>query len=217
MAERCSAASPVPTVTQGRVERRRALTRAALLRAAQQLLSSGDEVTVAQITKQADVALASFYAHFESKDSLLAELTLQTVADLALRFDDLPTDTDPAIALAAAVRHFWAWYVEDSVRGRYVLQAARVTRTLAGTLGAALAALIERGRTTGRFAVSGTAAVTYMLGGALMGATRGHSDGHISEPDLDDQLVRYALRLVGLSDHDVDGVITSTSNVDDIT
>jgi AcrR family transcriptional regulator len=177
------------------------MTRDRLLRAAQVLISSGESATVADIAEQGDVALASFYTHFDSKETLFAELLEQTTADLARRLHRLPDDADPAVRLAAAIRQFWAWFTEDLVRGCYVLQAGEATHSLAGTLGLVLGALIEPGRQAGRFHIDSTAAAAYMIGGGIIGATRGHANGHLDASDLDIELATQALQLLGVSPH----------------
>jgi AcrR family transcriptional regulator len=54
-----------------RLDRRKARTRAALIRAAQSFLAAGKpEVAILEITQAADVGLGSFYNHFDSKDEL---------------------------------------------------------------------------------------------------------------------------------------------------
>ncbi|WP_428342525.1 TetR/AcrR family transcriptional regulator [Mycobacterium sp.] len=199
-AEQCDDGSVQPD-PEGRVGRRRAATRARLLRAAQELISSGEAVTVAAIVARADIALASFYTHFATKEDLLDELVARTTGDLAGRFHRLPDDADPAVALAGAVRQFWAWFTEDPIRGRYVLEAARASRTLAGTLGLALATLIEHGRRTGRFRIASTAAAAYMIGGGLMGATQGQVTNRLGS-NIDVELATQALQLLGLPPDD---------------
>ena len=186
---------------ESRVQRRRAMTRARLMRAAQLLISSGESATVADIAARGDVALASFYTHFDSKEALFAELLEETTADLVRRLHRLPDDADPAVALAAAVRQFWAWFTEDLVRGCYVLQASKATRSLAGTLGLVLATAIEQGRQAGRFHVDSTAAAAYMIGGGIIGAIRGHTNGHLDASGLDIELATQALQLLGVSPH----------------
>ena len=54
-----------------RLERRKARTRAALVRAAQSFIARGKtDVPILEITQAADVGMGSFYNHFDSKDEL---------------------------------------------------------------------------------------------------------------------------------------------------
>jgi AcrR family transcriptional regulator len=182
----------------GRVARRRAATRARLLAAAQRLAGAGAPVTVAQIAAEADVALASFYTHFESKEALFAELIRDTMAELAARLAALSADTDPALAFAAALRAFWAWFAEDLDRSRYVLRGAHANDVLGPTVGTTLATLIERGRLAGRFRVASTEVAAFLIGGGIIGATGGHLSGRLTAPDLDIELTTQALQLLGL-------------------
>lgn len=182
----------------GRVARRRAATRARLLAAAQRLAGDGAPVTVAQIAADADVALASFYTHFESKEALFAELIRDTMAELAARLAARSVDTDPALAFAAALRAFWAWFAEDLERSRYVLRGAHTNDVLGPTVGATLAALIERGRLAGRFRIVSTEVAAFLIGGGIIGATGGHLNGRLTAPDLDIELTTQALQLLGL-------------------
>lgn len=63
----------------GRIDRRRARTRAALLRAGQALFADRpvDGVSIDDIIAAAQVAKGSFYNHFSDKDALAAELATQ--------------------------------------------------------------------------------------------------------------------------------------------
>src|SRR6188508_1462221 len=67
--------------TQNRLDRRKARTRAALIRAAQTLIAQGrTNVPILEITQAADVGMGSFYNHFESKE-LLFEAAVTEVLD----------------------------------------------------------------------------------------------------------------------------------------
>ncbi|HEX8865217.1 MAG TPA: TetR/AcrR family transcriptional regulator [Lentzea sp.] len=58
-------------VTENRLERRKARTRAALVRAAQDFIANGKlNAPILEITQSADVGMGSFYNHFESKEDL---------------------------------------------------------------------------------------------------------------------------------------------------
>ena len=60
---------PEPALT--RLERRKARTRASLVRAAQGFIAAGrTNVPIQEITQAADVGMGSFYNHFETKEEL---------------------------------------------------------------------------------------------------------------------------------------------------
>ncbi len=179
--------------------RRRAATRARLLQVAQRLAGDDESVTVAQIAAEADVALASFYTYFESKEELFAELVRDTMTGLADRLATLSSNDEPALAFAAALRAFWAWCTEDVPRGRYVLRVAHANDVLAATVGVTLAGLIERGRQEGRFHVGNTQVAAFLIGGGVIGATAGRLSGRLAVPDTDIELTTQALQLLGLS------------------
>src|SRR5246127_5003117 len=69
MAEPASAAS-VPKTS--RLDRRKALTRQALIDAAVRLIAEGrgDRASIQEITETADIGFGSFYNHFDSKEHL---------------------------------------------------------------------------------------------------------------------------------------------------
>jgi AcrR family transcriptional regulator len=73
------------SVAETRHDRRKAATRAALVRAARELLVEvGSEVSVQAITDRADVALGSFYNHFPDKPAVFAA----AATDALLEFED---------------------------------------------------------------------------------------------------------------------------------
>ncbi len=105
----------------GRVERRKARTRAGLLAAARQLFAAHgmEHTTVAQIAEHADIAIGSFYNYFRTKeellDALLEDELSQQLALLELRQAHVQ---DPAEKISIAHRHLvraaqsdsdWAW------------------------------------------------------------------------------------------------------------
>src|SRR4026208_398617 len=64
-----------------RLDRRKARTRAALIRAAQTLIAEGKtNVPILEITQVADVGMGSFYNHFETKEQLY-EAAVEDVMD----------------------------------------------------------------------------------------------------------------------------------------
>ena len=95
-----------PTQPGNRLDRRKARTRAALIRAAQTLIAEGrTNVPILEITQAADVGMGSFYNHFETKEQLFqaaVEAALEAFGDT---LDKLTVDLeDSAEAFARSFR-----------------------------------------------------------------------------------------------------------------
>lgn len=100
----------------GRQERRRARTRAELLRAAKQLFASrGFHGTkVADIAAAADVGTGTFYLHFENKDGLFADLVKETSLRMREEMDAAKVGyADPHDKNGAAISTFFRFAAEN--------------------------------------------------------------------------------------------------------
>ncbi|MDE3721933.1 TetR/AcrR family transcriptional regulator [Nocardiopsis sp. N85] len=81
--------------TPGRLARRRARTRAALIRAAGAFIASGNvNASILEITRAADVGVGSFYNHFESKERLYRTVIEDALDAYGELLDGLTTDLD---------------------------------------------------------------------------------------------------------------------------
>ena len=89
-----------------RLDRRKARTRAALVRAAQSFLAAGKpNVPILEITQAADVGLGSFYNHFDSKEELFRAAADDALGLFAVILDELTTGLDdPAHVFAQGFR-----------------------------------------------------------------------------------------------------------------
>src|SRR5208283_2345619 len=75
-------------IHSNRLDRRKARTRTALIRAAQSFIAAGNlNVPIGEITQAADVGLGSFYNHFESREDLF-EAAVEDVLELLGGFLD---------------------------------------------------------------------------------------------------------------------------------
>src|SRR6476469_5949844 len=95
-----------PMQPVNRLDRRKARTRAALIRAAQTLIAEGrTNVPILEITQAADVGLGSVYNHFETKEQLF-EAAVEAVMDgYGQLLDELTGDIeDPAEVFACSFR-----------------------------------------------------------------------------------------------------------------
>src|SRR6476620_10947412 len=95
-----------PSKQGNRLDRRKARTRDALIRAAQTLIAEGrTHVPILEITQVADVGMGSFYNHFETKEQLF-EAALESVLDSYGQLLDRVTAEieDPAEVFATSFR-----------------------------------------------------------------------------------------------------------------
>ena len=93
-------------VVPNRLERRKARTRAALVRAAQSFIAAGKvNVPILEITQAADVGMGSFYNHFESKDELFQAAVADALDGWGAALDTLTSGLDdPAQVFAQSFR-----------------------------------------------------------------------------------------------------------------
>jgi AcrR family transcriptional regulator len=98
--------SNAPTQQANRLDRRKARTRAALIRAAQALIAEGrTNVPILEITQAADVGMGSFYNHFETKEQLFDAAVEAVMDGYGQLLDDLTAEIqDPAQVFACSFR-----------------------------------------------------------------------------------------------------------------
>ena len=88
-----------------RMDRRKARTRAALVRAAQSVAAGTPDVPVLEITQAADVGLGSFYNHFDSKEELFRAAVDDALDLFGAVLDELTAGLDdPAHVFAQGFR-----------------------------------------------------------------------------------------------------------------
>jgi AcrR family transcriptional regulator len=82
-------------VTENRLERRKARTRAALVRAAQEFIAQGKlNAPILEITQSADVGMGSFYNHFQSREELFHAALEDALDTFGQVLDGLTGDLD---------------------------------------------------------------------------------------------------------------------------
>ena len=189
-------------VPQGnRLDRRKARTRAALIRAAQTLIAQGrTNVPVLEITQAADVGMGSFYNHFETKEQLF-EAALESVLDSYGQLLDRVTAEieDPAEVFATSFRLAGRLHRREPDLSRVLLNNA--TRLLSAEDGLAPRARrdIQAGVDAGRFQVEDVDLAVTMAAGALLCLGQLLHD----QPDRDDaaaadRLAENLLRMFGV-------------------
>lgn len=197
--------------TEGRNARRKERTRAALVRAAQQLLADGQaqEASIKAITELADVGFGSFFNYFDTK----AELFDTALTEVAQRYEEwlderLDGVTDPVRRLALSIRFTGRLHLAHPsdaslLIGQFaVLYAGKAPldgRIRADVMGA-MAVLVPDVSPGPSTAIAAMGAI-----GAVLAAA-----GTLPEQDraqLADSLVADVLRLLGASDVVIDELV----------
>jgi AcrR family transcriptional regulator len=168
----------------GRVERRKARTRAGLLAAARQLFAARgmEHTTIAQIAEHADIAIGSFYNYFRTKEELLDALLEEELSkQLALLELRQARVDDPAEKISIAHRHLvraaqsdsdWAWLL---VRLEVPFRVAR------SVLGQSARSDLRSAIEAGRFHIVDPALALNASGGALFAIIHAQLVGERSE------------------------------------
>src|SRR5512132_4004043 len=190
-----------PSQPVNRLDRRKARTRAALIRAAQMLIAEGrTNVPILEITQAADVGMGSFYNHFETKEQLF-EAAFEAVMDgYGQLLDDLTADIeDPAEVFACSFRLTGRLNRREPELSRVLL--ANALRLLSSDRGLAPRARRDIGAAVaaGRFDVTDLDVAVTMAAGALIALGQLLHD----QPDRDvdetsDRITEDLLRMFGV-------------------
>jgi AcrR family transcriptional regulator len=191
-----------PTEVPNRLERRKARTRAALIRAAQTLIAEGrTNVPILEITQAADVGMGSFYNHFETKEQLF-DAAVEAVLDAyGALLDRVTADIDdPAEVFACSFRLTGRLNRSEPELSRVLLaNALRLINTETGLAPRArrdIAAAVD----AGRFDVDDVDIAVTMTGAALISLGQLLHD----QPDRDvdattDRVTEDLLRMFGVT------------------
>jgi AcrR family transcriptional regulator len=190
-----------PSQQGNRLDRRKARTRAALIRAAQTLIAEGrTHVPILEITQAADVGMGSFYNHFETKEQLF-EAALEAVLDSYGQLLDRVTAEieDPAEVFATSFRLAGRLHRREPELSRVLLNNAM--RLLGAEDGLAPRARrdIQAGVDAGRFQVEDVDLAVTMAAGALLCLGQLlHDQPDRDDADAADRLAENLLRMFGV-------------------
>jgi AcrR family transcriptional regulator len=184
-----------------RLERRKAQTRTALVRAAQAFVAAGKlNVPVLEITRAADVGMGSFYNHFDSKEQLFRVAVNDVLDDVGALLDKLTdADEDPAATFARSFRLVGRLFRQRPNMSRVLLNAG--VQLISADRGLAPRAMRDIAAATraGRFHVDDPMLTLAVAGGALMGLGQLLND-HPERDDAKaaDQVTQDVLIMLGL-------------------
>ncbi|MFC7956364.1 TetR/AcrR family transcriptional regulator [Rhodococcoides kroppenstedtii] len=153
-----------------RLERRKARTRAALVRAAQTFLADGRlTAPVLEITQVADVGMGSFYNHFASKEELFEAAVDDALEALGAYLDTLTVGmTDPVEKFTQSFRLTGRLFRAEPNLSRVFVNSA-VAQAITTERGLAPRSLrdIEEAVRSGRFDVEDTELALALVAGTL--------------------------------------------------
>jgi AcrR family transcriptional regulator len=183
------------------LDRRKARTRAALIRAAQTFIAEGrTHVPILEITQAADVGMGSFYNHFETKEELF-DAAVESVMDSYGQLLDALTAgiEDPAEVFATSFRLAGRLHRREPELSRVLLNNA--LRLLSSDDGLAPRARrdIQAGVDAGRFKVDDVDLAVTMAAGALfcLGQLL-HDQPDRDDAEAADRLAEDLLRMFGV-------------------
>lgn len=191
-----------PSAEPSRAERRKALTRAALIGAAQRFLADGGrtEVSIQEITDAADVGFGSFYNHFDSKAALFDAAITETL-DVHARLIRRATAhlDDPAQVFAASVRLTVRLRRTHPQMARILLHTGLSHLTADEGMPASALRDLQTAAAAGRFDIADPYVALACTGGSVLGLFQILD----ARPDMDadtatDQLAASLLRMFGL-------------------
>jgi AcrR family transcriptional regulator len=193
------ASLPPTRGTQRRQQTRQKLTVAAAALIAEKGVSG---LRIQELAERADVALGSFYNHFESKEELVEAVVTETIDVRAQTIvAEMTALSDPAEIVAFATRRVIRIAYDDPELAWLFVHLDRADALFEGmVLQAALRAL-DAGIAASRFDVPDAhLALTTMVGGALA-VMRGILDGRYGA-DADSAFAEGQLRALGVSRRD---------------
>ena len=184
----------------GRIERRKARTRANLLAAARHLYAGHgvEHTAIAQIADHAEIAIGSFYNYFSTKDELLDAVIEEALSEqlhlLQLRQAQV---SDPAERVSVAHRHLVRAVRSDSDWAWLLVRLEFPRRVAWSVLGDAVRRDMHAGIRTGRFQVTSPTLAFNASGGALFAVVHAQLMGEGSE-NADSEHAEGVLRSFGL-------------------
>jgi AcrR family transcriptional regulator len=194
--------SAAATAAPSRLERRKARTRAALIKAAQSFIAAGRlHVPVLEITQAADVGMGSFYNHFETKEELFAAAVEDVLDQHGALLDRLAEGIDdPAVVFAQSFRLTGRLHRREPELSKVLLQHGLQLISAQTGLGPRARRDIEAATRVGRFKVVDVdLALSVAAGSALALGQLLHDQPARDDAESADTVTEALLRTFGLT------------------
>jgi AcrR family transcriptional regulator len=174
---------------------RRARTRRRLLDAGHRLIAEKGvaELRIAEITKEAHVALGSFQNHFATKEAFVEAVVSETIVALAAEIvDEEPAVGNAAVVAIGALRRFVRLAYDDPAFSRLLVNLGRSEELFVEAIRPYAQTALQRAALEGAFVIDDLdIAVTSIVAGSLA-VIRRILDGHVGA-DADVPLARMVL------------------------
>ena len=186
----------------GRLDRRKARTRAALVTSAREMLAreGGTDASIQEITERADVGLGSFYNHFASKAELFEAALADTLEEHGALLDEIAKGfDDPAEVFAMGLRLTLRLHRTHPQIAKIMQQ--RGFKYLLADNGLAPRAMrdLQAAADAGRLSIGDPQIALACTGGALLGASQLLAQSpEASAAGVADELAVNVLRMFGL-------------------
>jgi AcrR family transcriptional regulator len=187
--------------TPNRLERRKARTRAALVRAAQGFIADGRvNVPILEITQTADVGMGSFYNHFETKEQLFQAAVADALEQHGALLDELTRDlNDPAQVFAQSFRLTGRLHRRSPELSKVLLSNGLPLADSDSGLASRARRDIVAGVRAGRFTVRDPdLAMVVVAGAAICLGQVLHDHPERDDAEAADQVTEDLLRMLGL-------------------
>jgi AcrR family transcriptional regulator len=160
------------SVAASRLDRRKARTRAALVAAARELLTSRDPagVSIQEITEAADVGFGSFYNHFQSKQELFDAAVEEVMEEHGAMLDEVTSGIEDLAEVFAVSVRLTARFPKTHPQLAQIIDRTG-PRFLTSPSGLAPRALrdLKRAKDAGRLSFDDPDVAIACVGGALLG------------------------------------------------
>jgi AcrR family transcriptional regulator len=183
-----------------RTERRRAQTRASLIKAAREIIAERgvDALRVSDVTQRADVAFGTFYNQFRTKDDIIEAIVAETIVGLAQSAEESPEFGDPEEALIASTRAIVRIAYDDPPLASLLVKLEQAETRFERIIRPQSGALLERGVAEGRFLIDDLETTLTMSIAAAFEVIRGVLAGRLGDR-ADFACSEILLRMAGVA------------------
>jgi AcrR family transcriptional regulator len=179
-----AAVNPAEEATLSRAARRKAQAKLDLTAAARALIAEKgvSGLRVSDITDRADIALGSFYSHFDTKEDIVEAVVAETIGGLAEAIVSLTASLeDPAEEMSVAIRRFVRLAYEDRELAWLLVNLNSAEARFEMMVLPHAFGVLERGIAAERFELEDPSVTLSIMVGSALAVIRGVLDARLPE------------------------------------